>query len=47
MDLKKTSTAYARMAKSGFSNFFEHNPNLSLVKTPQTTTQASNNVWKL
>jgi len=25
-------------------NFFEHDPNLSLVKTPQTTTQASNNV---
>ena len=32
--------------KQWFSNFFEHEPNLSLVNTPQTTAQVSNNVWK-
>jgi len=29
-----------------FPDFFEGDPNLTLVNTPQTTTQASNNLWK-
>jgi len=29
-----------------FANFFEPYPNLSLVKTPHTTTQASHILWK-
>jgi len=36
MDLKKTSTAYARMAiDQRLPNFFECDPNLSLVNTPR------------
>jgi len=44
MDFEKPSTAYARMVRSAVLKFFEHDPNLSLVKTRQTTTQASSNV---
>jgi len=34
---KKTSIAYVRMSRSAIPKVFEHDPNLSLVNTPQTT----------
>jgi len=42
----KASTCYGKVARAAVPKFFERFWNLSLVNTPQTTTQALNNVWK-
>jgi len=46
MDKKKLQTLQLKWLEQLFLNFFERSPKLSLVNTPQTTTQALNDVWK-
>jgi len=46
MDKKKLQPLTLKWLEHQFPNFFERSPNLSLVNTPETTTQALNNVWK-
>jgi len=43
---KRLQTLTLKWLDQRFPNFFEHDPNLRLANTPQTTTQASNNVRK-
>jgi len=39
---KKLQTLKLKWLEQRFPNFFERSPNLSLVNTPQTTTQSLN-----
>jgi len=46
MDKKQLQPLTLKWLEQPFPNFFQRSPNLSLINTLQTTTQALNNVWK-